>query len=98
MKKFDENSTSIREKRKLSPNQDYFKLKMLVENKKGILARVSTMVSNRGVGIDSLDFKPSSTGSMSKLDFSIIAQRSQMQGILNDVKKLPEVKGISWTV
>ena len=72
-----------------------YRILMMVQNKKGSLAKISLMLADRGAGIEALDFKPSSKAGLAELDLTIIAEKGQLQGILNDAQRMPEIKRAS---
>ncbi|NRA46499.1 MAG: hypothetical protein HRU09_16230 [Oligoflexales bacterium] len=76
-------------------NRNHYRLLMMVQNKKGSLAKVSLMLADRGAGIETLDFKPSSKNGLAELDITIIADKGQLQGILNDAQRMSEIKSSS---
>ena len=76
-------------------NRNHYRLLMMVQNKKGSLAKVSLMLADRGAGIEALDFKPSSKNGLAELDLTISAEKGQLQGILNDAQRMTEIKRTS---
>lgn len=72
-----------------------FKLSFMVTNKRGVLAKVSSLISKRGADIEELNFKPNSKGNLSLLEMTVSAEQGQLRGILNDARKSSDIKGVS---
>ena len=72
-----------------------YRLNILVANKRGILAKVSSLISKRGADIEELNYKPASRGSLSSLEMVVSAGKGQLKGILNDARKISDIKAIS---
>ena len=77
------------------PSTGSFRLNIMVTNKRGVLAKVSSLISKRGADIEELNFKPASKGNLSLLEMTVLAEQGQLRGILNDARKNSEIKGIS---
>jgi len=80
---------------KEGPALNSYRLNILVANKRGVLAQVSSMISKRGADIEELNYKPASKGSLSSLEMVVSAGKGQLKGILNDARKLSDIKAIS---
>lgn len=76
-------------------DKNLYRLVMMVKNKKGSLAKVSLMLADRGAGIETLDFKPSSKAGLAELNLTISVDKSQLQGVLNDAQRMSEIKSAS---
>ncbi|MFK7827629.1 MAG: ACT domain-containing protein [Oligoflexales bacterium] len=76
-------------------NRKLYRILMMLQNKKGSLAKVSLMLADRGAGIENLDFKPSSKAGLAELDLTISIKKEQLQGILNDAQRMTEIRSAS---
>lgn len=78
--------------------RSYYRVTMLVKNKRGVLTKISGMLSDHGAGVDKLDFKPFSKKGLAHLQMTISASTQQLRSILNDSRKMSEIKTASLEV
>ena len=64
---------------------------MLVENKPGVLARVSGLISRRGYNIESLAVGPTESPEMSRITLQVNVRRVVLEQITKQLNKLIEV-------
>jgi acetolactate synthase I/III small subunit len=66
-------------------------ISVLVENKPGVLSRVSGMFTRRGYNIDSLAVSPTETADRSRMTISVDASRFPIEQITKQLDKLVNV-------
>src|SRR5207249_2379663 len=66
-------------------------ISVLVENKFGVLARVSGMFSGRGFNIDSLNVAPTHDASLSRITTVLKGDEAQLDLCVNQLRKLINV-------
>jgi acetolactate synthase-1/3 small subunit len=66
-------------------------LSVLVENKPGVLARVSGLVSRRGYNIESLAVGPTEYPTMSRITLAVVVDEQVLEQITKQLNKLIEV-------
>jgi len=66
-------------------------LSVLVENKPGVLARVSSLISRRGYNIESLAVGPTEYPSMSRITLAVTVDDQVLEQITKQLNKLIEV-------
>jgi acetolactate synthase-1/3 small subunit len=66
-------------------------LSVLVENKSGVLARVSALFSRRGFNIESLAVGPTETPELSRMTIVVDAESAPLEQITKQLNKLIEV-------
>jgi acetolactate synthase-1/3 small subunit len=66
-------------------------LSVLVENKPGVLARVSSLFSRRGFNIHSLAVGPTETPAVSRMTIVVVVEDSEMEQVTKQLNKLVNV-------
>ncbi len=66
-------------------------ISVLVENKFGVLARVSGMFSGRGFNIDSLNVAPTHDASLSRITAVLMGDEAQLELCIRQLRKLINV-------
>jgi acetolactate synthase-1/3 small subunit len=75
----------------VSPELRSHTLSVLVENKPGVLARVSGLVSRRGYNIESLAVGPTEYPTMSRITLAVTVDDQVLEQITKQLNKLVEV-------
>lgn len=66
-------------------------LSVLVENKPGVLARVSSLFSRRGFNIHSLAVGPTESPTVSRMTIVVVVEDSEMEQVTKQLNKLVNV-------
>src|SRR5246127_3200274 len=66
-------------------------ISVLVENKFGVLTRVTGLFSGRGYNIDSLNVAPTNDSTASRMTIVTHGDESTIEQIIKQLKKLPDV-------
>src|SRR4029078_12808534 len=66
-------------------------LSVLVENKSGVLARVSALFSRRGFNIESLAVGPTENPDLSRMTIAVDAESQPLEQITKQLNKLIEI-------
>jgi len=66
-------------------------LSVLVENKPGVLARVSSLFSRRGFNIHSLAVGPTESPAVSRMTIVVVVEDSEMEQVTKQLNKLVNV-------
>jgi acetolactate synthase-1/3 small subunit len=69
-------------------------ISILVDNKPGVLARVSGLFSRRGYNIDSLAVGPAETKTVSRISIVVHGNDEIVEQITKQLNKLPDIKKV----
>ena len=75
----------------MSPDLSTHTLSVLVENKPGVLARVSSLIARRGYNIESLAVGPTEYPTMSRITLAVTVDDQVLEQITKQLNKLVEV-------
>ena len=75
----------------MSDERSTHTLSVLVENKPGVLARVSSLISRRGYNIESLAVGPTEYPTMSRITLAVTVDDQVLEQITKQLNKLIEV-------
>lgn len=67
-------------------------ISILVENKPGVLSRVSSLFDRRGYNIESITASETNNEGVTNITLAVIGDRSILEQVINQLEKLVEVK------